>query len=159
VSHAVITGGEPLVNKGLGRLIEGLLASGPTFGVEVETSGVLAPAKGLPRDARLAWNLSPKMPSAEAKILPDPEILSRWIGEHRARLKIVIADEADWQAMETLLAQLPPEARQSTSVMPQARTREELSETQGWLLNRAMGSGLRVTTRMHVTAFGSKRGT
>jgi hypothetical protein len=43
--------------------------------------------------------------------------------------------------------------------MPEGATREALGERQAWLLRRALGSGLKVTTRMHVLAFDGERKT
>src|SRR5882762_2494054 len=58
-SLLVVTGGEPLQQPGLEALLREALERWPA--VEVETSGIGPPPLS---DPRLAWNVSPKLPSA-----------------------------------------------------------------------------------------------
>lgn len=162
--HVVVTGGEPTVAKDLPDLLAGLVAAG--FTVEVETAGVLPPSPRYHRPPDwmafegVTFNLSPKLPSARPKMKPDRAVLAAWLGLPLPTvLKIVVADDADWRAMEALLDRLPADARGRTWLMPCGATRAELAERQAWLLDRAAGTGYRVTTRMHVIAFGDRRGT
>lgn len=162
--HVVVTGGEPTVAKDLPDLLAGLVAAGYT--VEVETAAVLKPSPRYQRPPDwmafegVTFNLSPKMPSAQPKMKPDPAVLTAWLTlPLPSLLKIVVADDADWAAMETLLDALPGDARDRTWLMPCGVTRAALADRQAWLLDRAAGTGYRVTTRMHVIAFDDRRGT
>lgn len=157
--QVVVTGGEPLIAKALPRLLNLLLRAG--LAVEVETSACLPPSPGiqlLAGRSGLYFNLSPKMPSAKPKLLPQAEILAKWLRPGLSTVfKVVVADEEDWQAMETLLGEINVPGP-AIHLMPCAVTQEGLSKAQAWLLTRAKGSSYRVTTRMHVAAYGEERG-
>lgn len=162
--HVVVTGGEPLVTKALPELLVGLVDR--AFSVEVETAAIRPPDRRYRAEPDwfgyqgVSFNLSPKMPSARPKIAPDPAILDEWLAlPLPTLLKIVVADEADWAAMEALLDVLSPKARDRLWVMPCATRRDALARAQAWLLERAAGTGYHVTTRMHITAFGDRRRT
>ena len=139
------------------RLLPGLLKAlrhRLFLSFEIETAGVF--------DARdfgddVVYNLSPKLPSAEAEIEPDPRVLATY-ERHRHTLKFVIKGEDDWIAMQELLNKLPPAMKRRAWVMPEGTTREGHGKRLAWLLERAFGSGLKVTSRMHVAAFGEERG-
>lgn len=155
-NHVVVTGGEPLVQRGLVDLLNRLGSAGLT--VEVETAAIRPPApeysiKGV------YWNLSPKMPSAGARIGPSASTLQQWLTQcNRAMLKIVVSDEADYVAAVDLVALMPAAIPKRVYLMPCATTRADLGERLAWLIERAKGTGFRVTTRMHVTAFNDERG-
>jgi 7-carboxy-7-deazaguanine synthase len=158
VGHFVITGGEPSVHPDLPELVE-CLTRDVAASVEIETSGAVVPPDGMGA-CRVSVNISPKLPSAVPKLRPDPLIICAWLDVVAScRFKFVVNDDADWHAMELLLGKLPSYARAATWVSPQAQTRDELAVSQAWLLQRASGSGLRVTTRMHITAHETKRRT
>lgn len=162
IRHFVITGGEPAIYKDLGDLVATLLAPASPASlkrhtVEIETSAALPPPSGLDGPHTCA-NLSPKLPSALAHLQPDPAILRAWNDAMHCDLKLVIAGELDWLAMVELLELLPSDMRERTWLMPEGRTRDELASSQAWLLDRASGTGLKVTTRMHVLAHDAKRG-
>jgi 7-cyano-7-deazaguanosine (preQ0) biosynthesis protein QueE len=161
IKHAVITGGEPLVTRALPAIIDGLADAG--FTVEVETAGVLKPND--PRLARASWILSPKMPSAEPKMKPDPEVLACffvWYTAPHVALKIVISNSEDYEHMlalcDSIVALGHDYIRERTYLMPCGTTRAAISDGLRWLLNKAPKDGFNVTTRMHVTAFGDERG-
>lgn len=162
--HVVVTGGEPTVAKALPDLLAGLVER--EFTVEVETAAVLPPSeryRAVPdwlAFRGVAFNLSPKLPSAAPAMTPDPDVIARWLAlPLPTALKLVVADEADWTAMEALLDALPEGAREKVWLMPCALDRPALVEGQAWLLEKAAGTGYRVTTRMHILAFGDRRGT
>lgn len=73
LGHCVVTGGEPLAQSApLAELLEGLLHCGL---VEVETAGIHAPPMPIASRERIRWNVSPKLPSARARLTPDLDIL------------------------------------------------------------------------------------
>ena len=155
----VVTGGEPLISKGLVPLLKRLTEAG--LACEVETAAILPPPVGLDALSGVTVNLSPKLPSALPKILPDPALLRAWLlSRIPTTLKLVVADELDWRTMEALLRSLDlgPELARKVYLMPCATTRDGLAQAQAWLLGRAKGSPYRVTTRMHVAAYGDERG-
>ena len=145
-----------MIHKALPVLLEALGRADRT--IEIETSGILPPPKAKPHWSRY-WNVSPKLPSAEPRMLPDLNVLGQWRDEGTdcIRWKFVIADHDDWKAMRALVDVLGL-VRDKVLLMPCARTAEELAAAQRWLLEGAAGSGFRVTTRLHTLAYGEERG-
>lgn len=164
IRHAVVTGGEPLVSKGLPDLLGALKRAG--FTVEVETAGVLPPPDldvhllGRPFDQLgVYWNVSPKLPSAAPKIKPDPELLRRWAKTSGVVFKLAVADEEDFKEAVRLHREVAEGGwLPDFYLMPVATDLATLADRQRWLCDRAVGSGFKLTSRMHVLAYGKERG-
>ena len=164
--HFVVTGGEPLVHSHLPELVE-QLDSGPTDArvVEIETAGIAPPP---PMKETLGchvhWNVSPKLPSAHAKILPDHAILKRWKeldGKSTSvAFKFVVGTDEDLAQARALVAtcEIPSNL---VYLMPEGFTREAHARNLAWLLEEVVRqrlAGVRVTPRMQVAAYDKKRG-
>jgi 7-carboxy-7-deazaguanine synthase len=148
----VVTGGEPLQHAGIERLLERAVAEWPR--VEVETSGIGPPPF---RHERLAYNVSPKLPSATERWRETWSHAALWRAEPRATFKIVVGDppdEADacrWIAEHELPAErvmLMPEGLTDEAVRRHAATLAALCTSHGW----------RLSPRLHVWIWGAKRG-
>lgn len=159
--HVVVSGGEPLVQLELPAL---LTALGDLVGssgvVEVETSGIRPPPRGFRGEELVRWNVSPKLPSAEAKIPPSLPALRAFLelGD-RATLKLVVSDEADLAAGKRLVGAVGwPWSR--VLWMPEGATRERHLERLAWLMELAAREPFpgRITPRLHVAAFSARRG-
>ncbi|MEI6047044.1 MAG: 7-carboxy-7-deazaguanine synthase QueE, partial [Chloroflexota bacterium] len=150
----VITGGEPLLYS---RQIESLLELlPPEWQIEIETNGTL-PATPFIRE-RCQLNISPKLPSAHnrAKTIR-PKILGQLALGSNAWFKFVIADEADYTAMEQII-EAADLSRDRIIVMPEGQTVEALREHGLAIVERVKVSGYRLLPRLHVLMYGNKRG-
>ena len=148
----VITGGEPLQHPGIEALIDAALERWSR--VEIETSGIAPPPRS---HARLAWNVSPKLPSATPRSADTWQHLATWLAEPRATLKVVVADEADLDEVTRRIAQhtIPPER---IMLMPEGLTDEVLRERARWLAEGCKRLGVRMSPRLHVWMWGARRG-
>lgn len=156
-NHIVLTGGEPMIQRGLFRMLEAWTIKG--FTVEVETAAILAPVEGFHIDG-VRWNLSPKMPSAEPKKKPDPVLINEWLTQNEnATLKIVVADDADWNAFIQLWNDIDQDVDpRRVFLMPCGISRTQIQSSLRWLMDKAEGRPFRITPRMQITAYGDKRG-
>jgi len=158
IRHLVWTGGEPLVQKELPYAIDQLKSLGYTH--EVETSAALIP-KNFDHwiGCSVRFNLSPKLMSAQPKIKPNADILRRFYTLTDSVFKIVVADDLDLHEAVRLIELIGEVGLADIYLMPCGVTRDEVGDRLGWLMPKALELGYKVTTRMHVTAFGDKRGT
>ena len=159
VNHVVITGGEPMVQASLHLFMGSLRSAGYT--VEVETACIFGPKKiwSDVSDSGVTWNLSPKMPSAKAKINPSPEILNAWHESPvKTEIKIVVDDSDDLSFAFDLLSKAKI-SLEDVMFMPCATSVSELGEKLRWLYPIALQRGFRVISRTHVTAYNGKRAT
>ena len=144
----VITGGEPLQHPGIEALIDAALARWSR--VEIETSGIAPPPRS---HERLAWNVSPKLPSATPRSADTWQHLAAWLAEPRATLKVVVADDADLDEVTRRMAQhaIPPER---IMLMPEGLTDEVLRERARWLAEGCKRLGVRMSPRLHIWMWG-----
>jgi 7-carboxy-7-deazaguanine synthase len=167
--HVVLTGGEPMVARGLPALADSLRRQGKHL--TIETAGTIAP-RGIACDLA---SLSPKLRHSTPRpgeIEPgwitrheslrlQPDILLAWLDHvDDYQLKFVVAGEADLEEINTLLASLgraiPPDR---VLLMPEGRTAEELAARQAWLVEVCKTAGFRYCQRLHIALFGNVRGT
>jgi 7-carboxy-7-deazaguanine synthase len=148
----VVTGGEPLEHAGIATLLEQALARWPR--VEVETSGVLPPPL---RDARLGYNVSPKLPSATPRWSDTWRHAPTWIADPNATFKIVVGDPPDLDDALRLIAEhgLP---KPRVMLMPEGMTDERIRARAVELAAACVHHGLRLSPRLHVWMWGARRG-
>jgi 7-carboxy-7-deazaguanine synthase len=148
----VVTGGEPLEHPRLVPLLEAALERWTR--VEVETSG-LAPAPL--SHPRLAWNVSPKLPSATGRWRETWAHVASWIAEPRATFKIVVGDPPDPDDAGRLIAghALPPGR---VMLMPEGLTPAALAARADGLAAASRRLGVRLSPRLHVERWGARRG-
>ena len=148
----VVTGGEPLQQPGLEALLREALERWPE--VEVETSGIGPPPLS---DPRLAWNVSPKLPSATPAWRDCWRHLAAWVAEPRATFKIVVGDPPDPDDALRLVSEhrlpkervmLMPEGLTDGRIRRHAEDLAELCKRQGW----------RLSPRLHIWMWGARRG-
>jgi len=166
--YVVVTGGEPMVAKGMPELLAQLHAASKH--ITIETAGTIAP-QGVPCDlASISPKLAHSTPS-EAKagkawaekherLRLQPEVLHAWCTSYDYQLKFVIATEADVEEVRALVASIgvpvPPE---KILLMPEGITQEALRSRQAWLVDVCKRTGWRYSPRLHIDLFGNKRGT
>jgi organic radical activating enzyme len=148
----VVTGGEPLQHAGIERLLERAVAEWPR--VEVETSGIGPPPF---RHERLAYNVSPKLPSATERWRETWIHAALWRAEPRATFKIVVGDPPDEADACRLIAEheLPAER---VLLMPEGLTDEAVRRHAATLVKLCTSHGWRLSPRLHVWIWGAKRG-
>ncbi|MBI1788030.1 MAG: 7-carboxy-7-deazaguanine synthase QueE [Acidobacteria bacterium] len=158
--HVVVTGGEPMIAKGIveltGRLRERRLH------ITIETAGtVFAPV-----DCDL-MSISPKLanstPGGEWGPIHDqlriqPDILTRLIQSYEYQLKFVVAQPEDLPEIVALLDRLAA-GRSKVVLMPEGTDAAQLRERGRWLAEICKREGFRFSPRLHVDLYGNQRGT
>ena len=166
--YVVVTGGEPMVAKGMPEFLTQLRAAGKH--ITIETAGTIAP-QGVACDlASISPKLAHSTPS-EAKagkawsekherLRLQPEVLHSWCSSYDYQLKFVVSTEADVEEVRAVVASIgvpvPPE---KILLMPEGITQEALHSRQAWLVDVCKRTGWRYSPRLHIDLFGNKRGT
>lgn len=161
-SHAVVTGGEPMIYSGLPGLVRQLRERG--MHVTIETAGTLW--MEIVCDL---WSISPKL-SSSAPLSP-----GRWQTLHQQRrqrldvvgqmmrsdyqLKFVVNDQRDAQDVIEYLEMLPVYERERVLLMPQGVTVQDLQQREVWLKPFCAQHGFVYCPRSHIQWFGNRRGT
>ncbi len=164
----VVTGGEPMIAKGIRGLLMALREAGKH--ITIETAGTIAP-EGIPCDlASISPKLANSTPSADKidaawvarheKTRLQPAVLRAWCAEYEVQLKFVISSESDIfdaeSVVESIALPIPPER---VLVMPEGVTVEALRQRSALLVKACTTRGWRFSPRLHVELFGNKRGT
>jgi 7-carboxy-7-deazaguanine synthase len=165
--HVVLTGGEPMIAKGIHELTAELKKLG--YHITIETAATIAPGDIV---CDLA-SLSPKLKnSAPDERLDDtwrkkhealrwqPAVVRQWLAHYGYQLKFVVSQPEDMNEIETRLAQLGGEIPKSkVLLMPEGVTTEALHTRAGWLGELCKQRGYRYAPRLHIELYGNKRGT
>lgn len=169
VRHAVVTGGEPLIAKGIEALVAGLARGG--LHVTIETAAtVFLPLAGVG-----LWSMSPKLagstPGPDAGAWRERHEATRWRPEvvkatiesaalsgADYQLKFVVGSEPELEEIESLV-RLVGARPDRVLLMPEGTTVEALDRGASWLVPAAIGRGWRFADRLHIRLFGHQRGT
>lgn len=158
----VLTGGEPMLVPELPELTDRLRKLGRR--ITIETAGTV--------DQQVDCDLMAISPKLSNSVPDDP----RWHDRHEATrfrpevirsllarfhciLKFVIDQPRDVDEVTSWLAHFPDTNPEIVWLMPQARTREQLSEKADWVRNLARRHGFNFSSRLHIEMFGNVRGT
>ena len=166
-SHCVLTGGEPMVAKGIHELASALRAAGKH--ITIETAGTIAP-EGITCDLA---SLSPKLSnSAPDHRLPEawrkkhnqlrwqPEVVREWISKYPYQLKFVVTSAADLEEINLLLREVGvkiPAAK--ILLMPEGTSAAVIRGRDETLVDICKQHGYRYCNRLHVEIWGHMRGT
>lgn len=166
--HCVLTGGEPMIAKGIHELASRLRAAGQH--ITIETAGTIAPG-GIACDLA---SLSPKLASSKPEVAElgaawtqrheatrwQPDILRLWLESYRYQLKFVLATAEELPEMQRLLAviQLPIPA-DKVLLMPEGISPDTLRRNSARLVELCKTHGYRYCTRLHIDLFGNTKGT
>ena len=165
--HCVLTGGEPMIAKGIHELAQALRAAGKH--ITIETAATVPP-NGIA--CHLA-SLSPKLSnSAPDQRLPDawrqkheklrrqPDVLRAWINHCNYQLKFVVSSADDMEEIHSLLADLNRFVEpHKVLLMPEGTTVEIIRGRNKTLVELCKQHGYRLCHRLHVELFGHTRGT
>lgn len=166
--HCVLTGGEPMVAKGIHELASALRAEGRH--ITIETAGTISPA-GIACDlASLSPKLSNSTPSAN-EIDPiwierheqtrlRPEILRAWLKAGNYQLKFVYTQRSDLDEIDALIESIGiPVPASKVLLMPEGTDEANIAARQMELVSLCTQRGNRYCDRLHIRLFGNTKGT
>ncbi|MBO6740369.1 MAG: 7-carboxy-7-deazaguanine synthase QueE [Phycisphaerales bacterium] len=169
VKHAVLTGGEPMIFKGLVPLSNELAKRG--LHITIETAGTVT----LPGVSCHLLSLSPKLANSTPVGDPrDPDGV--WATRHEQRrlsfealntliastpdrqMKFVVAGPDDLPEIESVLDQISGYAPHDVMLMPEGVTVPDNASIQ-WIIDECVRRGWSYCPRVHIQLFGDTRGT
>ncbi len=161
VGHVVVTGGEPLLQREIGRLTRSLRAA--ALHVTVETAGTVAPDFECD-----LLSVSPKTANSDPngrfgerhrRLRSDVSVLRRLLGRFREhQIKFVVQGRGDLAEVVDLLEKAKHRDRSRVLLMPEGRTAEEVARRAPMVAALCLEHGFRYTPRLHLDLFGGGRG-
>jgi 7-carboxy-7-deazaguanine synthase len=158
----VTTGGEPMVNPDLPKLVQELKAADKH--ITIETAGI-AYIPDMPCDL---MSISPKLSNSNpkdpalAKIHKDSRldlaVLSKLIDSYQFRLKFVVDSEADLPEIQQTLEKLGNVDKEKVMLMPQAATRDELLLKSPMVAEMCKQTGFAFSQRLQVLLWNNQKG-
>jgi 7-carboxy-7-deazaguanine synthase len=164
----VVTGGEPMIAKGMPGLLAALHDHGKH--ITIETAGTVPP-DGVACDlASISPKLANSTPSNEAAGTAwaekhehtrlQPEVLRAWCEGYDYQLKFVISSDDDVLEAEHVISQIGiPVPPHKIQLMPEGTDAETLRSRTPLLIEWCKRKGYRLSPRLHIEWFGNKRGT
>jgi organic radical activating enzyme len=152
----VVTGGEPLdQQRALIPLVERLVGAGGR--VEIETNGTVVPADGLLARETIRFNVSPKLAHASDPLRRRirPGALRALSENPGTAFKFVCRELGDLDEVAELVDEL---ALRSVWIMPEGNSARQINERLADLADEVVRRGWNLSTRLHVLAWGDKRG-
>jgi len=161
VRHVVVTGGEPLLQREIGLLTEGLAAAG--LHITVESAGTVDPLFHCD-----LLSLSPKTANSDPsdrhrdrhrRLRLDRTATVRLLKrfpEHQ--IKYVVEGAEDMPEILEMLSGLGDVEPARVLLMAQGRTLEEVQERAPAIAALCLDHGFRYTPRLHLDLFGGGRG-
>lgn len=158
-AHVVVTGGEPMIAKGIVELTERLRAEG--LHITIETAGtVFAPvACDLMSISPKLANSTPEGPWSQQhdKLRIQPSVL-RWLMDVcDYQLKFVVARPEDLDEIQQIVKSVGAGTGR-VILMPEGTTPERVREKALWIADLCKEHGFRYGPRLHVDIWGDKRG-
>jgi len=165
--HVVLTGGEPMVAKGIKDLAQLLHESGKH--ITIESAGTILPSDIECDLASLSPKLSNSAPDERLsegwrkkheKTRWQPSVVREWVQSYHYQLKFVVQGEEDLTEIHQLLDELGIVIQpRNILLMPEGRDSESLNRRSQNLIDVCKKNGYRFCQRLHVDLFGNKRGT
>jgi 7-carboxy-7-deazaguanine synthase len=164
----VVTGGEPMIARGIHDLLTALRTAGKH--ITIETAATVAP-DGVACDlASLSPKLANSTPSVEQageawherheRTRWQPEVVRGWCEQFEHQLKFVVSGEGDLAEIEKMLRDAGIRtAPENVLLMPEGRSVEELQSLAPLVVEWCKARGWRYCARLHIDLFGNKRGT
>lgn len=172
VRHAVITGGEPLIQKHIGALTRALSALGMHITIETAATVALSPTEAACDLMSLSPKLSNSTPAADDSRDPNGThrerheqrrlnvpVLQRLIDVWPQRqFKFVVTSAADLHEIETLMGRLSGWRPEDVMLMPEGVTPTDPARAE-WVAQACIERGWRYCHRVHISVYGDRRGT
>ena len=166
--HVVISGGEPMIAKGIKDFTRLLKESGKH--ITIETAGTIAP-NGIQCDlASLSPKLSDSTPKEgdinkewidrhESKRL-DYDILSEWVNSYNFQLKFVVSKEEEIKEIQNVISRIKGKILpEKVLLMPEGIDSDTLRSRYDLLIDLCKENGYRLCNRLHIDLFGNTPGT
>jgi len=166
--HVVISGGEPMIAKGIEEFVHLLKESGKH--ITIETAGTISP-NGIQCDlASLSPKLSDSTPKEgdinkewidrhESKRL-DYDILSEWVNSYNFQLKFVVSKEEEIKEIQNVISRIEGKILpEKVLLMPEGIDPDTLRSRYDLLIDLCKENGYRLCHRLHVDLFGNTPGT
>lgn len=166
--HCVITGGEPMLARGVSVLASTLRTEG--FHITIETAGTIPPHDIACDLASVSPKLSNSTPQ-KGEISPDwiarhdtarinPTALRQWLGHCDYQFKFVVAAAGDISEIEGLLSSLEvPVPAHKVLLMPEGTDDATLLSRRETITAVCLKKGYRYCDRLHIHLFGNTKGT
>lgn len=166
--HVVLTGGEPMIARGIHALAESLRSAARH--ITIETAATVRP-EGIACDLA---SLSPKLANSRPEddrvseawrqrheaLRLQPEVIREWVERYPYQLKFVVAREADIEEVEEIIARIGPAIPPGNILlMPEGTDPETLANRGHWLAGICRDRGYRFCPRLQIALFGNVRGT
>jgi 7-carboxy-7-deazaguanine synthase len=158
-SHAVVTGGEPMIAPEIVLLTQRLRER--RIHITIETAGT-----AFQPVACDLMSISPKLSNStpgalwsgqHERLRVQPAVLAQLMASYEYQLKFVIEKPEDLDEARALVAQLEA-PREKVILMPEGMERDVLRERGLWLAEIAKKEGYRFSPRLHVELWGNRRG-
>tara|TARA_B100000674_G_scaffold255919_1_gene211017 strand:+ start:460 stop:1155 length:696 start_codon:yes stop_codon:yes gene_type:complete len=166
--HVVISGGEPMIAKGIEEFVHLLKESGKH--ITIETAGTISP-NGIQCDlASLSPKLSDSTPKEgdinkewidrhESKRL-DYDILSEWVNLYNFQLKFVVSKEEEIKEIQNVISRIEGKILpEKVLLMPEGIDPDTLRSRYDLLIDLCKENGYRLCHRLHINLFGNTPGT
>ena len=166
--HVVISGGEPMIAKGIEEFTHLLKESGKH--ITIETAGTISP-NGIQCDlASLSPKLSDSTPKEgdinkewidrhESKRL-DYDILSEWVNSYNFQLKFVVSKEEEIKEIQNVISRIEGKILpEKVLLMPEGGDPDTLRSRYDLLIDLCKENGYRLCNRLHIDLFGNTPGT
>ena len=166
--HVVISGGEPMIAKGIEEFTHLLKESGKH--ITIETAGTISP-NGIQCDlASLSPKLSDSTPKEgdinkewidrhESKRL-DYGILSEWVNSYNFQLKFVVSKEEEIKEIQNVISRIEGKILpEKVLLMPEGIDPDTLRSRYDLLIDLCKENGYRLCHRLHIDLFGNTPGT
>ncbi len=147
VSRVCLTGGEPLAQKDIYKLVQKLIEA--NYSVSIETSGAIT-IEDMPCVDNLRIVLDIKCPSSEMQ--DKMEFTNIELLGPGDELKFVIADKKDYEYAKDIIDKYQP----ICSIIMQPVWGNEIKDLAEWVLNDNLNA--RVMPQLHKMIWGEKRG-
>jgi len=112
---------------------------------------------GIPETVQ--FNISPKLENShntkEERFKPD--VLAQFLQYPDSYFKFVVGKKKDWDEIKEIL-EMVCIPRERVYLMPESRTREEMTNKAPWLVDLCLREGVNYSHRLHVQLWDSKRG-
>jgi 7-carboxy-7-deazaguanine synthase len=166
--HVVVTGGEPMVAKGMPDLLAQLKSHG--HHITIETAGTVPP-EGITCDlASISPKLSNSTPSSgeisdawierHDSTRINLEALNAWVESYPYQFKYVVATATDVEELTALTDQLASKIPSSkVLLMPEGIEATTIRGRDETLIDLCKQFGYRYCNRLHIELFGNTRGT
>jgi 7-carboxy-7-deazaguanine synthase len=165
--HCVLTGGEPMIAKGIHELAEKLREGGKH--VTIESAGTILPG-GIACDlASISPKLSNSIPDGRVsvawrekheKLRRQPNVIREWISRFPYQLKFVVTSSDDLVEIQLLLRDLNQTIpSEKILLMPEGISSATIRGRDQTLVEICKQHGYRYCNRLHVEMFGHTRGT